>query len=194
MKFILPLFLSILFTSSLFSQGKDIYLVNASFEGEPSDATIPVGWFACAPGTTPDILPGPWGVYQEATEGETFIGLITRGDGSFESIGQRLASPLKRMECYSFSMDLAYSNTYAGYNRPIKVRVWAGKKKCEKRQLLAESEWIEDIDWNTYNFQFTAKENYFYLIIEAFYEESRFSHQGNILIDNVSALKWCTRA
>jgi hypothetical protein len=194
MKHILLYVFFFLFQMTLFGQGKDIYLTNASFEGEASDATVPVGWFACAPGTTPDILPGPWGVYQEATEGETFIGLITRSDGSFESIGQRLSSPLKQTECYSFSMDLAYSNTYAGYNRPIKVRVWAGKKKGEKRQLIAESTAIDDIDWATHNFQFTAKENYFYIIIEAFYQEGRFSHQGNILIDNFSALKWCTRA
>ena len=180
--------------SSLFAQGKNIYLTNTSFEGEPDDATIPVGWFACAPGTTPDILPGPWGVYQEATEGNTYVGLITRGDGTYESIGQRLPSPLKSNECYSFTVDLAHSNTYAGYKEPLRLRIWAGKNKCDKGQLIAETDVIENRDWETHSFEFTAEKAYRYIIIEAFHKEGRFSHQGNILIDNLSGLKWCTRA
>ncbi|MEM0991464.1 MAG: hypothetical protein AAF847_00545 [Bacteroidota bacterium] len=179
---------------SILAQGKDIYLANASFEGEPDDATVPVGWFACAPATTPDILPGPWGVYQEATDGETFVGLITRYDGTYESIGQRLSGPLKAKECYSFSMDLAFSNTYAGYNNPIKVRVWASKKRGERGQLIAKTDFIENLDWETHNFTFTAEQNYYYIMIEAYYKDKRFSHQGNILIDNFSRIKWCTRA
>lgn len=194
MKYYILLMSAFLWSFFAWSQGQNIYITNGSFEGEPNDATIPVGWFACAPNTTSDILPGPWGVYQEATEGETFLGLITRSDGSFESIGQRLSSPLKQGECYSFSLDLAYSNTYAGYNQPIKLRIWAGKKKCDKRQLMAETNLVEDIDWETYNFQFTARQNYYYIVIEAFYKEGRFSHQGNVLIDNFSTIKWCTRA
>ncbi|NJK84417.1 MAG: hypothetical protein HC912_12160 [Saprospiraceae bacterium] len=115
---------------------QDIYLSNTSFEGQPDDATIPVGWFACTPSTTPDILPGPWGVYQEATEGDTYMGLITRGDGTFESIGQRLPKAIKAKECYKFSLDLAHSDTYAGYSEPIKLRIWLGQQKCEKGNSL----------------------------------------------------------
>ena len=79
------------------SQEKTVWLNNASFEGVPQDATTPSGWQECELGTTPDILPGFWNVYTEASDGETFIGLITRDDGSFESIGQRLSSPLKEV-------------------------------------------------------------------------------------------------
>lgn len=176
------------------AQNKDVYVTNTSFEGEPDDATIPVGWFACAPATTPDILPGPWGVYQEATEGDTYVGLITRNDGTYESIGQRLSGKLEAKECYTFSMDLAYSNTYAGYNKPVKVRVWAGKTKCDKGQLIAETDFIKNRDWETHNFHFTSKKNYHYIIIEAYYKDGKFSHQGNVLIDNLSRIKWCNRA
>ncbi|MCB0682774.1 MAG: hypothetical protein KDC32_18010, partial [Saprospiraceae bacterium] len=43
---------------------------NPSFEGdEPQDATVPAGWFPCKEGTTPDILPGVWGVHTEPAEG-----------------------------------------------------------------------------------------------------------------------------
>ncbi len=188
------LLLLLIIATATASAQSDIYLSNTSFEGEPDDATIPVGWFACADGTTPDILPGPWGVYQEATEGDTYMGLITRSDGTFESIGQRLPSPMKANECYSFSVDLAHSNTYAGYNKPLKVRIWAGKRKCEKGQLLAESDFIKHHDFEVYNFKVTAEKTWYYIIIEAYYKDGRFSHQGNILIDNFSTIKWCKRA
>ncbi|MEM9888040.1 MAG: hypothetical protein AAF849_19245 [Bacteroidota bacterium] len=194
MKYYLLFFIGIIFAPSISAQGEDVYLANTSFEGEPDDATVPVGWFACAPATTPDILPGPWGVYQEASEGETFVGLITRHDGTHESIGQRLSSPFKAKECYSFSLDLAFSNTYAGYNNPIKLRIWAGKKKGERGQLIAATDFIENLDWETHNFEFTAKKNYYYIMIEAHYKDGRFSRQGNILLDNLSRFEWCTRA
>ena len=63
-------------------QANPIYWQNASFEGEPQDATVPIGWLACEPFTTPDILPGFWGIFQEASEGETYVGLITRENGT----------------------------------------------------------------------------------------------------------------
>lgn len=168
-------------------------LLNASFEGEPQDATVPVGWHACAPGTTPDILPGVWGVYTEASEGDTYVGLITRDDGTWESIGQRLTVPLKDKECYKFTLDLAHSKTYSGYNLPIKLRIWGGNTKCQKNQLLLETDFIDHSDWKTYNVKFTTKGEIRYIIFEAFYKDGTFSRRGNILIDNLSKLKKCPR-
>ena len=46
-----------------------ILLDNPSFEGEPKDATTPIGWLECEKGTTPDILPGFWGVYLQPYDG-----------------------------------------------------------------------------------------------------------------------------
>ena len=68
-----------------------IYLRNPSFESDaPQDATMPSSWLGCNMGTTPDILPGFWGVMQEASDGNNFLGLITRRDGTYEAIAQRL--------------------------------------------------------------------------------------------------------
>lgn len=171
-----------------------IYLNNASFEGTPQDATVPAGWFPCELGTTPDILPGFWGVYQEASEGETFVGLITREDGSWESIGQRLSKPLKAEGCYAFSIDVAHSNTYASYNKPLKIRIWGGTQKCVKAQLLLETDFIKDADWEKYEVDFTARQDLNYILIEAYYKEGGFSYRGNALIDNISPIKKCVRA
>lgn len=171
-----------------------IQINNASFEGTPQDATVPAGWFPCERGTTPDILPGFWGVYQEASEGDTYVGLITREDGTWESISQRLSQALVAKECYAFTLDIAHSKTYATYNQPLKVRIWAGTTRCERSQLLLETDFIENTDWEKYEVDFTAKGAYHYIIIEAYYKDGNFSRRGNILIDNISSIKKCIRA
>ena len=171
-----------------------IHFSNPSFEGEPADATVPIGWLPCQEGTTPDILPGFWGVYQEASEGDTFVGLITRADGTWESITQRLEQSLKRDECYRFTLDLARSSTYNQYNLPIRLRVWGSTYKCEEKQLLLETDFIDHTYWKTYEISFYAKSQLNYIIFEAFYQEGPFRHPGNILLDNLSPIKQCPRA
>jgi hypothetical protein len=184
----------IILASLVFSLPAQIHLQNASFEEDPEDATIPVSWHGCNIGTTPDILPGIWGVYKEASEGDTYVGLITRDDGSTESIGQRLSSFLEKDQCYSFSLDLAHSTTYSGFNKPIKLRIWAGNTKCDKSQLILETDLIKHTTWKTYGLNFFAKQQTRYLIFEAFYSDEPFSLQGNILIDNITVVKKCPRA
>lgn len=180
-------------TVPLFLLGQ-VYLNNASFEGPPQDATVPAGWFPCELGTTPDIMPGPWGVYQEASEGDTYVGLITREDGTWESIGQRLPQALQPKECYTFTLELAHSNTYAGYNKPLGVRIWGGASKCQKNQLLFKTGLIKNTDWEEHEAQFVPKQHIRYILIEAYYKDGAFSYQGNILIDNISPIKKCVRA
>ena len=196
----LPLFFLIFFCtlSVHLAAQKDavniIRLENAGFEDEPSDATVPAGWHPCAEGTTPDILPGPWGVYNEPSEGDTFMGLITRQDGSFESVGQRFSTPLLKNECYRFRIDLAHSKTYTGYNRPLKLRIYGAETRCDKLQLLGKTGFIEHTDFRGYDFIFTPETNLNYIVIEAYYKSGFYSHMGNILLDNMSVVKRCPRA
>lgn len=184
-----------LILSTLTAQlSKPVDLINPSFEGKPSDATMPVGWFMSIPGTTPDILPGYWGVYQEAEDGDTFLGLITRPDGSWEAIAQRLPRRLKEKECYQFLVDLAHSKTYSGYNGPLKLRVYGGSSKGDRSYLLFESPLIDHAHWKSYPIQFNLKRDISYLIFEAYHSSEPFKYPGNILLDNVSRLVACPRA
>lgn len=171
-----------------------IELTNPSFEGEAADATMPVGWLMSTPGTTPDILPGYWGVYQDAEDGDTYLGLITRPDGSWEAIAQRLPRTLMPKECYQFAIDLAHSRTYSGYSGPLQLRVYGGKTKSDRSYLLFESPLIKHVHWKTYPIQFSLDRQVDYLIIEAFHAAGTFSYPGNILIDNISRLVSCPRA
>jgi hypothetical protein len=169
-------------------------MLNASFEGEARDATVPRGWFICTEGSTPDILPGPWGVYNEPSHGETYVGLITRENGTWESIGQKLTEKLLKGRCYQMSLDVARSDTYADYHDPIKLRIWCGKSKCDRTQLILETDFIRDTEWARQEIRFTAKSDMDYILFEAFIREGAFSHRGNVLIDNVSAIVQCGRS
>ena len=183
---------SLLFSFSINAQ---VLLDNWSFEGTPNDAEMPNGWHACNPGSTPDILPGPWGVVSEASEGNTYMGLITRDNGEYESIGQRLKKPLKAKSCYMFNIDLAHSKTYNSYNKPIKLKIWGGKTRCSKDQLLTESEVITHPDWKTYEFTITPNGTINYIIFEAYFgDDVAKSWKGNILIDNCTEIRLCDRA
>lgn len=170
-----------------------IHWQNPSFEGEPQDATVPISWLACEPFTTPDILPGYWGVYQEANDGDTYVGLITRSNGTWESITQRLSTSIAIDSCYAFTIDLARGATYSGYNKALKLRIWGSTDKCDKDQLLLETARIESVDWETYRIEFTAEVPIRYIIFEAFHQEQSFNYQGNILLDNLSPLVKCPR-
>lgn len=178
--------------SSVFAQ---IRLENPSFEGIPKDATTPDGWDACGLYSTPDILPGHWGVNREPKDGKSFMGLITREDNTWEYIGQRLNSDITANECYTFHCNIARSPTYAGYNQPIKLKIWAGSSSCEKEQLLAQTEPVTHYDWKTYDFLFFPKKNYQFIIVEAYYVEGTvIPYRGNLIIDNCSPIEVCERA
>ncbi len=192
MNFLKLFVINLFFSLNLQAQ---VILDNASFEGVRKDAEMPNGWHECNPGTTPDILPGSWGVSTEPSEGNSFLGLITRDNGEWESIGQRLKAPLQKAVCYTFSLDLAHSKTYNGYNNPIKLKIWGGRIRCGKDQLLVESKVISHSDWQTYEFTFTPDDNLNYIIFEAsFDDDSIHPLKGNIMIDNCSEIKKCDRA
>jgi len=198
MKFIINYFLTtaiLLLLVQSNSSAQTINLVNPSFEEIPQDATMPAGWHSCKQGTTPDIMPGPWGVKTEAFDGETYMGLITRENGTWESVEQRLSEPLKKGECYTFDVKLCYSKQYAGYNLPLKLRVWGSETKCSRDQLLEETDFVKHTYWKKYELNFHVKKNINYIIIEAHYADGVFiPYKGNILIDDISAIEMCKRA
>lgn len=187
------MFISILFLCVASFCVAQITVINPSFEDEPADATTPQGWSPCDELTTPDIFPGFWGVYNEPSHGETYVGIITRENGTFESFGQRLSGTLKAKTCYFTEIDLAHSIIYSGYNKPIKLRIFLGKNKCSKDQLIFESPAINHMKWKTFKFDLIPEQDYDYIILEAYYIDGPFSHKGNILIDNLRPFLRCGR-
>lgn len=118
-----------------------------------------------------------------------------RDNETWEAVGQRLSSSLQAGSCYQFRIFLSRSEEYFSYNRttdknefftkPIKLRIWGGNSKCDRGQLLAESKLVNGETWKESTFVLPPKENYTYIVLEAFYKTpSLFPYNGNILVDN----------
>lgn len=193
---LLPLWLFVPSAAAVWSQPSEkIYFRNPSFEDVPRASASPKGWHTSTPGSTPDILPGAWGLETTPQDGKTCLGLVTRNDGTAENISQALAEPLKADGCYNFSVYLAHLEKYVGFNAPVRLRVWGSASKGEKGALLATSPLISHSDWRPYTFQFFTTGQVRYLTLEAWYGPgTTFKYNGNILLDNCSPIEKCVRA
>ena len=185
---------------AVFSQTGTIYLDNPSFESNPGPSMPPWGWLDCGfPGETPpDVQPNnTFQVTKKAYHGSTYLGMVVRANETWEAVGQRLSSPLRKNNCYAFSVYLSRSETYLSplrgspdtlnFDTPIKLRIYGGYGYCDKQYLLAESEIVAHTVWQQYKFKFEPIDNYPYIVLEAFYETpTLFPYNGNILVDYAS--------
>ena len=168
-------------------------IVNPSFEGPIGPSRTPPGWIPCGKGSTPDTQPGVWNVHIEPVSGQSYLSLICRGNNvpfsnQWEACGQNLDQPLQKNTCYSFSVDLARSDSFfAGsifFNKPAVFRLWGALNPCQRVEMLWESPRITNTQWKTYSFiVLPRKHDYSCLILESFYNKS-FTYSGNILVEN----------
>lgn len=174
--------------------GRKIYFQNPSFEDTPRASASPNGWGSATAGSTPDILPGAWGLECAAQQGKTCLGLVTREDGTSEDVGQTLPVALYRDSCYAFTIFLAHAQKYVGYNQPVSLRVW-GSINGQKTELLSSSPMVGHAEWRKYSFQFVPRQNLRGLIFEAYFAPGvLFHYKGNVLLDNCSPIEQCIRA
>jgi hypothetical protein len=191
------------FPTSGFGQKVDtIRLENPSFEDYPSAAQTPDRWLNCgfSGESPPDTQPsGTFGVDKKAFDGETYLGLVVRDNNTWEGVGQKLKTQLIEDSTYSFSIYVCKSKRYQGksqitgkdvnYVTPAIIRIWGGDGFCRKLNLLGESKPISSVNWEKIDFIFKPKINANYFFIEAFYKiPTLFPYNGNILIDNASAI------
>ncbi|MCB0596260.1 MAG: OmpA family protein, partial [Phaeodactylibacter sp.] len=139
-------------------------------------------------------------VTKPANHGSTYLGMVVRDNDTWEAVSQKLSRPLKRGQCYEFSIDLARSELYislsranneqANYITPAKLRIWGGFGHCDKQFLLDESGMVGKYQWMKYNFKFEPIADFSYITLEAFYETpTLFPYNGNILVDNASPIQ-----
>ena len=203
-------------------QGVVITLSNPSFEDTPRAGTNKFigikGWVDCGTRefneSPPDIhTENPndpiFGVTKAAKDGKTYLGMVTRENESWESVSQKLSTPLETGKCYTFSIDLARSETYFSMmqdvtyalddiqpnqttlsSKPAVLRIWGGINFCPRNQLLAESKPVINTDWVTYTFEFTPNINTKAISLEAFYKTPVLDpYFGHILLDNASEIR-----
>ena len=206
-------FLAYFLISPLSGQEGSIEVINSSFEGIPRkgvDNFVLNGWRDCGlvffPGETPpDVHPDnrAWENVTMPSDGNTYVGLVVRDNDSWESITQRLSTPIKADKCYTFSIYLMRSSQYVSltrraielkgrnkmenYQEPVVLRIWGGSGFCNQRELLAESVPIRNDEWAEYTFDIKPGFNHRYFTLEAFYKTPvLFPYNGHILIDNAS--------
>ena len=184
------------------AQEQKIQLKNPSFEDAPRHSQTPRDWIDCGfPGESePDVQPsGQFGVTMLPQHGDTYLGLVVRDNSTWERVSQRLSSPMENGKCYEFSIYLAKSPQYlsqsrlsekeVNYNRSVKLRIYGGFSPCNRQYLLAESAMVGSFAWKEFNFRFEPNDDFTYITFEAFYQTPNlFPYNGNILLDNASAL------
>jgi hypothetical protein len=191
------------FNSSVFGQkAVTIKLDNPSFEDYPGAAHTPKGWFDCgfSGESAPDVQPsGTFSVSTLAFNGKTYLGMVVRDNDTWEAVGQKLGKPLLKDVKYSFSLYACQSALYmsrsqltgreANYIVPSVIRIWGGNGYCEKIEMLAESPPMDFKNWQKLDFILSPKAKYSYFLIESYYDTKLILHyNGNILIDNASAI------
>ncbi len=204
-------FLALLLPAQAQEEGIPILLRNASFEAPPAEGGRNTrfnleGWTDCGSlgQTPPDVHPvrngGQFGVTQQPADGNSYLGLVVRQDSTWESVSQRLESPLRKDVCYEFSLRLCRSDRYRSasvadssleveYTTPAKLRIWGGSGICNRQELLAESALVTSYRWLEYNFRLEPGQNYAYIVLEAYYNTlTPFFYNGNLLLDDASAI------
>ncbi|MGK0365812.1 MAG: hypothetical protein ACI85O_002880 [Saprospiraceae bacterium] len=199
-----------LFSSLCCSAQEEIFLENPSFKDFPRLSHTPSHWYDCGfPGESQvnihPVSESKFSVNSPASHGVSYLGMVTRENETWESIGQRLSQPLIGGKTYSFSIHLAKSATYLSsissgvtypierkkinFATPIILRIWGGRGYCNKEELLAESSLISNTDWQDFFFTLHPKTDFPYITFKAFYElPSSFPYNGNILLDNASSI------
>ncbi len=212
--------ISFLWFNTSSAQFDIVELRNPSFEDVPHPGgwddftkrrTIVKDWQDCGAfffqkESPPDIHPNNfWKNNLPSSQGDTYLGLVVRKNGTYESVSQRLTTTLKKDACYRMSIDLAQSDSYwsaytdidgkrinskDNFINPAVVRIWAGSGLCNNGDLIWESPPISNSKWNTYSFDFIPNQSYQYVTIEAFYKTPvLFEYNGHVLVDNISAIK-----
>ncbi|WP_367388706.1 hypothetical protein [Lewinella sp. LCG006] len=183
-----------------------ISLRNPSFEDTPAHSTTPRHWVNCgSPGESPpDVFPERqfvFGVNTPPYAGNTYLGLVTRDNNTWEAVAANLTEPLEANVCYRFSIAIARSPEYRSFSRATgreanysdltRLRIWGSNGNCQQEELLAESPMVEHNDWQVYTFIIKPlKNSYASIMLEAFYPDNLLKPtNGHLLLDAASAFE-----
>lgn len=193
-------FITILASFNIHAQDV-ISFYNPSFEDSPQHSKTVKGWQDCGfiNESPPDVQPGSWEVSLRAQHGNTYLGMVTRDNDTWERVSQRLPKPLEGDNCYKISLYLAAFEEYisaskltgriSNYNAPTVLRIWGGNYSCDQGQLLAESQPVNHSDWEKYTFRLEPEADYQYIMLEAYYDVPvLIPTNGNLLVDNMSEI------
>ncbi|MDX2135976.1 MAG: hypothetical protein SFV52_14420 [Saprospiraceae bacterium] len=193
-----------LFAGALAPAQQIIHLKNPSFELDKKNkcGEEPLYWDNLGDEfeTAPDVQPGCFNVTTYALHGTLYLGLVVRDNGTGESVGQALNGQLEKDSTYLFTLSLARAPVLtsmsrttgreASYNKACSLQIYAVHTDDKRTELIGETYPVAHTDWKDYTFEFRPTlGSYNYLQLKAvFSPESDGFYNGNILIDNLSAI------
>lgn len=182
-----------------------VLLRNPSFEDIYGMGKVPIGWYYCGSAlyTPPDIhhtdFPrASFNVEMPAADGQTYVGMVAREDGSVEALGQHLSRPLQAGRCYSFSFWAVRSERYTSravntakiveYDQPLRLSIWGGDANCETRELLGLSAVVDHAEWKRHLITIQPKSACTHLVLKALFVPPPAAYNGNLLLDGLSPI------
>ena len=160
---------------------------NPSLEDNIGVNVTPWGYSKCTTGgpSSPDVQPGIWNVFLQPSNGFSYVGMICRANGTWESLTTHLNGILSQDGGYTFLIDLSTSNKYFGYNdSAATLRIWGGTANCGKDVLLWESKPISNVNYWRTDTVFLEGRGHTHLTFEPGYS-TPIPYRGNVLIDNI---------
>jgi hypothetical protein len=139
-----------------------VFFQNPSFEDTPRRSKTPYGWYLCGANhhSPPDIHPeNIFKVTKSPADGITYLGMVSRADGSVESIEQVLSEPLQpgtyRMDFFAARSDEYYSysvpvDQWVHFDHPLHLAVYGSDVPCSTARLLGRSQLVKDTAWQYY--------------------------------------------
>jgi len=185
---------------------EQLNLFNSSFEKDVHQSSkTPWGWYPFPDDKTssPDIHSRYYTYFEVKhvpSDGDRFISMVTRPDGSTEGICQFLESPILTENKYRLKMDLSYSSelkskmlksdTLVAFNNPCLIEIWGFNRFQEKDTLLAVTPTVDHEDWKTYNLMIDSEIQINDLcFITSYPTLDAIATPGNILIDNIQPIE-----
>lgn len=179
-------------------EGSGQYLSNPSFEGPVVMHQAPPGWNPCDPRSTPDTQPGVWGHTTPASNGRTYLSMVTRGDwgpnaNSAEDCQAELLEPLSPNQCYELKVSLATCEDcghsadigWISYAQPVMLNIYLGRESCSRDELITTLGPVSGLDWETYRLNFSpSSADFRYIILEADWAHKP-EYFGTIIIDDL---------
>lgn len=189
----------LLFLIPYFTQAQEISFGNPSFEVDSVNEVLPAWYFLDIKGESPpDVQPCCFDVIKPAADGDTYLGMVTRDNGTWEAIYQNLGIPLKAGNCYEYTVTLSQSFKYesvsrsngksASYKRPIRLVIWSSNKDGQHIEKLYSTEVVNHADWRAYTIQIHPSQDVQSINFEAFYNDD-IPYNGHLLMDHLSPIR-----
>ncbi len=191
------------FCTPAFAQSSE-YITNPSFEDTPRQNYPPEGWFDCSfHNESPIDVHGYesefFGVKELPADGETFVGMVTRDNETYEGISTKVLQPLLADSTYEISIMVKQASAYnsisratsrpVNYINPTLLEAWAGQLSCQMNTFLWEYKVEGYGNWDLVTFNLTPEKNIRYLSLYARHPENAEYTNGHILIDDLQISK-----